>query len=211
MTTLTELRRAVDADFGSRGPTPWPNPHPDRPPLDEEYSRVLDPGKWRIVVTRAEAWCDAARDLGVAALEHDVDVRWAVDHGHQHVRVDRLTPLRVSGLPLLLAYFGFEGVDINAVKLAAGDPAVELTTVPPCGCDACDSGSSEAIDLVDDHVIGLITGQFRHLTDGARTIVVHSDSGWRAHGHFADDEVDAVLADPLGWQELTGPSWLADD
>lgn len=116
----------------------------------------------------------------------------------------------VSTAPLVLAYSAFEGVDVNAVTIGVGDPAVEVTGVPPCGCDACDSGSQAEQDLLDEHMLGVVGGQFRHLTDGERTIVVHGAHRWSASGDFERDEVDRVLADPRAWHEVTGPSWLPE-
>lgn len=212
MVTVSELMRAVDGASATtaQGLEPWPDPHPDRAPLDEEYSRVLDPRKWRIIPARAEAWSIATVDLGLATIERDVAVRWATDRGRSHVRVDRLVPRCVDGLPLVLAYSAFEGVDVNAVTIGVGDPAVEVTGVPPCGCDACDSGSQAEQDLLDEHMLGVVGGQFRHLTDGERTIVVHGAHRWSASGDFERDEVDRVLADPRAWHEVTGPSWLPE-
>jgi hypothetical protein len=62
-----ELLAAVDAAFAvtGRGLIPWPHPHPDRAPLDEEYSRVLDAAKWRIIGARAEAWLVALVDAAL--------------------------------------------------------------------------------------------------------------------------------------------------
>lgn len=210
MVTVAELIRSVDVAFATtaQGLEPWPDPHPDRAPLDEEYSRVLDPRKWRIIPARAEAWCVAAVDLGLATIEHGVTVRWASDRGRDHTRVDRLLPRCVDCLPLVLAYSAFEGVDVNAVTIGVGDPAVEVTGVPTCGCGACDSGSQAELGLLDEHMLGVLGGQFRHLTDGERTIVVHGAHSWSASGDFDRYEVDRVLADPRGWHEVTGPSWL---
>lgn len=207
--TLMELRRMVDVAFiaTSQGLDPWEDPHPDRSPLEEEYSRVLDPGKWRIVPARVEAWCDVLIEVGLATVERDVTLRWAPDRGRTFARIDRLVSPTPSTVPLVFAYFGFEGVDINAVTIAAGDPAVELTGVPPCGCDACDSGSQDALGLVDDHILGVVSGVFRHLTRGSRTITVHSADGWSASGAFDHNEVDRVLADPTGWDEVSGSPW----
>jgi hypothetical protein len=39
-------------------------------------------------------------------------------------------------------------------------------------------------------------------------ITVISDDGWSARGSFARGEVEATLADPCGWDELTGSSWF---
>jgi hypothetical protein len=210
--TLAEPLRVVDDAFAARseGLEPWPDPHPDRAPLEEEYSRVLDPGKWRLVPARAEAWCDGLVRLGLATLERDAAARWRRDRNPLEVRVDRLVPHRGSALPLVLGYLAFDGADINGVTIGAGDPAVEVTRVPPCGCDACDSGSQPALDAVDEHMAGVVTGVFRHLTDGERTVLVHSAHGWAASGRIDPDDVDGILADPTGWDEVSGASWLAD-
>jgi hypothetical protein len=82
--------------------------------------------------------------------------------------------------------------------------------IPDCGCDACDSGSANELDYLDVYMNGVITGAFRRLTDGARTITVIGDdvrttSCFEPRSH---DEVDAVLTNPLGWNELSGTSWL---
>jgi hypothetical protein len=210
--TLSDLQHAVDAAFAttSTGLDPWPDPHPDRSPFDEEYSRVLDPRKWRIVPARAEAWCEALVQLGLATLERDVSVRWATDRDHRYARIDRLSPRLASGIPVAVAYLGFEGVDINGVTIAAGEPAIEVGAVPPCGCDACDSGSQEALDLVDEFMSVVVSGRFRHLSDGERTIAVNRMNGWGAAGEFADEEIGDVLAHPIGWHEVSGRSWLGN-
>src|SRR5699024_2075680 len=66
---LLDLLADVEHAFAVTGADtpPWPDPHlgpggRDVPVREEEYSRCLDPGKYRIVVTRAEAW---APDLPV--------------------------------------------------------------------------------------------------------------------------------------------------
>jgi len=79
---------------------------------------------------------------------------------------------------------------------------------PDCGCDACDSGSQNELDHLDAHLRGLITGRFRRLTSRTRTITVIDDSGWSASGSFRRGEVERVLADPVGWHELSGRSWI---
>lgn len=44
----------------------WPDPHYDREPAPEEYSRNADPGKYRILVDRVQAWVNVlvARGMG---------------------------------------------------------------------------------------------------------------------------------------------------
>lgn len=211
MADITELQRVVE-EIHRRDAAhleAWPDPHTDRSPAEDEYSRVLDPAKWRIVTARADAWASALSELGVAALHRDSPVEWAVPHGAPITRVDRLSSRRSGALPLplLLGHRGFEGLDDNALVIGAGDPAVEVEMVPHCGCDACDGGSQEALDLVDDAVASIVAGAYRRLTDRGRWIEVRNDS-WSASGEFGDDEIDAVLASPDGWHEVSGSSWL---
>lgn len=171
--------------------------------------------KWRIIPARAEAWCLALVGLGLGTLEHDVAQRWTGDRVQQDVRVDRVRPQRPAALPLVVAYWRFIGAEVNvdldvepnAVSIGVGDPAIELTVVPDCGCDACDSGSERFLSVLDDHIRGIVKGEMRRLTKGARTITVHNRDGWAASGSFARDEVARILAHPDGWDEISGVAW----
>ena len=73
---------------------------------------------------------------------------------------------------------------------------------------SCDSGSQDELDRFDDHMLGIVSGAFRRLSDGGRKITVIRGPGWSASGRFKRHEVEAVLADPAGWSELAGKSWL---
>jgi hypothetical protein len=57
-----------------------------------------------------------------------------------------------------------------------------------------------------------VTGSFRRLGDGERVITVVGDSwsasGFRPTARRIGREVEDVLANPDGWDELTGPSWI---
>lgn len=207
---MNDLERAVDGAFArtARGLSSWPDPHPDRSPLKEEYSRVLDPSKWRIVEARAEAWCQAAVEVGVATLERDADVLWAKDGPAPYRRIDRLVPHVAGGLPLVLAYAGLGGTVHAGITIALGDPAVVVGRSPDCGCDACDSGSDNELDHVDEQIRMVVSGEVRHLTAGDRTIVSFSN-GWSASGSFGRQEVQTILAGAAGWDEVSGPSWIS--
>ena len=52
----------------------------------------------------------------------------------------------------------------------------------------------------------MVTGTFRHLRQGDRTVMRLGDSGQGRN--VTGRMMDAVLADPRGWDELRGPSWL---
>lgn len=166
---------AVDAAFveTGRGLDGWPDPHPDRMPLEEEYSRVTNPQRWRILAARAEAWFAAMAAAGVAEIE-ETAVTWReqpripVDHTF------RAVPLASGAIPLVVAWNRIEEVDWPAVVLGVGNPAEVVTIVPDCACDACDSGSQDALNELDEYVLGVVTGSYRKLRRGRREITVFS-------------------------------------
>ena len=214
MVTIDELRRRVDAAFveTGRGFPPWADPNPERSPAAEAYSRVTDPAKWRILGARAEAWVVALTEAGIATVERDVEIEWAEPPGPFITRADRLAPSASGGLPLVIARGRIEGVDDAGVTLGVGEPAICRGFVPDCGCDACDSGSQDALDVLDEMIDSVVTGAFRRLARGSSTIAVTEGyhSRWSASGDFRRVEIEAVIADPVGWHELSGPSWLPD-
>jgi len=202
---------AVDAAFAvtARELRPWPDPHPDRSPLDEEYSRLLDAGKWRIVGARAEAWVAALVDAGIARVERDTYVEWSTAPPTHLTRTSRLVPRAGGALPLVIASSRLGDLDDAGTTLGAGDPAVCVAFIPDCGCDACDSGSQDVIDELDVYVGSVVSGEFRRLSSGDREITVRGRHGWSASGSFRRSEVADVIADPNGWEEVSGASWLS--
>jgi hypothetical protein len=207
----SELLAAVDTAFSitARGMRAWPDPHPDRSPLDEEYSRLLDPAKWRIIGARADAWFVALVDAGVAVVEPSASVQWRIEPGTVTSRVDRLVPLARGALSVVVARSRLGDVADAGVTLGVGDPAVCVDWFPHCGCDACDSGSQSELDCLDDRIVGIISGVFRRLSNGERIITVDGEDAWSGSGRYARREVEAIIADPSGWEELSGASWLS--
>jgi Family of unknown function (DUF6226) len=213
--TEQELLDAVDETFAvtGRGLAPWPDPHPDRRPRDEEYSRLSDPAKWRIVGARADAWLIALRAAGLAEVERNAPIRWEGPPRTVVSRADRLVPHVAGGLPLIFARSRLGPVDDAGVTLGVGDPAVVITWIPDCGCDACDSGSQDVLDELDEAIVGVVSGAFRRLASGDRVITVIGTDRWSASsigsGSFARGEVAGILAGPTGWREVSGAAWLA--
>ena len=209
MDTRDELVTAVDAAFAdtARGHDPWADPHPDRRPRDDEYSRVSDGEKWRILGARVEAWIVALTAAGRATVERDVTARWQVEPGTIITRVDRLVPTRRGALAITIGHSRVGEVDAAGITLGVGDPAVCIGWLPDCGCDACDCGSQNELDHLDRHLLGVVIGAFRLLTRGDRRITVLDGDGWSASGRFGRGDVEAVLAEPAGWHELSGPAW----
>ena len=136
-------------------------PPPDREPSEEEYSRCLDPGKYRILDARVEAWAQVLSERDIAT-SHDTappDQAWtgARRGPEQMLRVRRLDPVVIGGLSLLLATTTVDdapfGLDVGVVG-PASDP-VFLDTLPDCGCDACDSGSADLLETLDGWVLAV--------------------------------------------------------
>ena len=213
--TDQELLDAVDEAFAitGHGLAHWPDPHPDRMPRDEEYSRLSDPAKWRIVGARADAWLIALHAAGLAEVERKAPIRWEAPPRAVVSRADRLAPHVADGLPLVAARSHLGPVDDGGVTLGVGDPAVPIAWIPDCGCDACDSGSQDVLDELDEAIVGVVSGAFRRLASGDRVITVIGTDRWSGSstgsGRFGRGEVARILADPTGWQELSGTPWPA--
>lgn len=164
------LLEAVDRAFAvtGRDTPPWPDPHPDRAaPAEEEYSRLLDPGKYLILAARAEAWAQALTGTGLA-VRHDppvADVRWEPAQGdgpvpplHEPTRAIRLDPQQPGAWPLLLCLGAIQGVADGVVAVGVDDPVRRLASLPDCGCDACDDGSESLLQVLDEWLVGVVTG-----------------------------------------------------
>lgn len=205
---MVEVERAFDrvADGLAR----WADPHPppERIVADEEYSRVTNPSRWRIIGARADAWVDAVVELGLASVERAAEPRWAEAPATLVTRTDLVTPTIGGGLPLVVCRSRIEDVPDAGVTLGVGEPAVVITFLPDCGCDACDSGSQDVLDHVDSYIRPIVTGEFRFLRRGKKSIMVTGDGCLQGANIRLRDGVDRILANPRGWHELTGPSWL---
>ena len=172
----------MDAAFveTGRGLSGWRGPHPDRMPLEEEYSRVTNPQRWKILAARAEAWFEALATTGLAEIEAEAEVAWQEPPRFPAAHTIRAVPRAPGAIPLVVAMTGFEEVEWPAVAIGAGDPAAVLKVVPDCACDACDSGSQDALDVLDEYVICVVSGTYRKLWRGRREITVYSEDrmGW---------------------------------
>ena len=198
------LLPAVDEAFARlRGDlADWPNPHPDGGPTqdDDEYSRVTDPGRYRLLAVRADAWVAAvvAAGLGVAEQVDPAAVRWT---GEQHLRASRGTVLRGAPgtQPVVVGMFQ----DDTFVRVGVGDPVEVLELQPDCGCDACDTGSADLLDTIDDAFVLALSGGVYAVRAGDR-VVRRSLDGWGASGDFGRDEPERWLAEAAAGRRTTG-------
>jgi hypothetical protein len=170
---------------------------------------LIDPAKWRIVGARADAWIIALVDTGLAEVERNADVHW-VPPTPIVSRVERVMPRVSGGLPLIVARTARETVEDAGVAIAVGEPAVIVTGIPDCGCDACDSGSQDVLDELDEYMFSVVSGAFRRLWSGSREITVIGHDRSQASGHFKRGEINPIVIDPTGWRERSGTPWTAD-
>jgi hypothetical protein len=172
VTRLAELQAEVADRYSSLGLPSWPDPHPDRTaPRDEEYSRVTQPERYAIVYARARAWTEglaerpgiAVETLAPAPLDRD-------GHYGQFDRGVRITSSRPDTLPLLLLE---RDVTHAVLHISAVRPDVALEMLPDCGCDACDSGSADLLEAIDEAITRAVTGP----------LVLLRGKRWHAEGH----------------------------
>jgi hypothetical protein len=155
----------------------WPDPRPDgRPPEEREYENCEDPGKFRILAARAEAWVRALTQTELADVEtlEPSDGVWKdlpEDFG-QLIRVLRVKPRKEASVPLLFGFGWLMGEPEARMVIGAGEPGVVVGITPQCACDACDLGSELLLEDFDSVVLNVITGQLVHIT--ADRFVVHT-------------------------------------
>lgn len=81
------LRDAVERTYaaGPLADISWPDPHSDREVADEEYSRVTDPERYRVIGARTAAWCAAAAAGALSDLDGVPEILAVVGGGFVHV------------------------------------------------------------------------------------------------------------------------------
>lgn len=213
---MPDLLAAVETAFveTSHGLRTWDDPHAGEMPSDDEYSRCLDPAKWRIIGARADAWIDALVTTGLATVQRDVTLGWPNDAPAPR-RSDLVVPSTPGTLGLAIGHSAIEDVADAGVVVGVARPGTVLavvTVLPHCGCDACDSGSANELIVLDDAIGSVVAGTFRRLARRDASITV-AGRGWSASnltarsGTRTHDAVERILADPTGWDEVSGPAW----
>jgi hypothetical protein len=219
-----DLSGEVDLAFEVLGAsTPgWADPHADREPRDEEYSRCLDPGKYRILQARIDAWAQVLTALGIATIRDTPPAAevWigALRGADDWLRVQRLDPTVAGGLSLVvattMAYGASFGFDLGVAD-DAGDP-VYLDSLPDCGCNACDLGSADLLETLDGRILTVSREGILHARseDGQATRTI---DGWQSQsrdnqsrtGHVVDvswlDDSRQVPEEVRRWW---GKPWL---
>ncbi|MFC9673360.1 DUF6226 family protein [Streptomyces sp. NPDC056949] len=192
------LGRAVDEAFDVTGvdTPPWPDPHPHGDVRDEEYSRCAEPEKYRVLAARAEAWTQALSRLGLGEAETLTDPAaiWRRGPGVAVSGAVRLRPVRADAVPLVFGFSAIDEVPRTVLVVGAGEPAVRLEQLPDCGCDACDSGSADLLETLDEVVAAVVAGTFVHVDAGEGREIVCTGDSWSASNWDALPPVEEVLA-----------------
>jgi hypothetical protein len=207
------LLPAVDEAFARlRGDlADWPDPRPDgRRPAEEEYSRVTDPERYRLLGARADAWIEVLTARGTAsAVVTDPDqVAWV---GSIHGRFDRVTVLhgRAGTQPVSVAWAPSQSAEEAFVQVGVGQPAHVLESQPDSGCDACDTGSADLLETVDGAFILALDGGVYVVREDDR-VVRRTLDGWSSSGvsdaeRWLDDAVAGRRTDGV----VAGEPWLS--
>ncbi|OLT51935.1 hypothetical protein BJF89_05685 [Corynebacterium sp. CNJ-954] len=166
-----EILAAVDREYAADplSAVTWENPHPDLEVRDEEYSRVTDPERFRIVGARVDAWERALVGLRLAHSEPIVTPSsWRQSPSQEAVL---LTPEAEGARALVMAKGAFD--DTPATVLIAGTGGGEhgsglreIGDEPDCACDGCDGGSDRLLEAVDELVWSVVGGFVRVWGDG---------------------------------------------
>ena len=193
MTTLPRLRAEVARRYAALDLPAWPAPHPDgAPPREEEYSRVTDPQRYRIAGARARVWAEVLAEAGAVVVPDPVRGIPLDEAGRADLAVPVDRALRVAppaGVDGASPWWLLEtdvpqddddGGVLPVIRVAVGAPGQVHALLPDCGCDACDPGSDELLEAVDQAVVradGTAEGQarvpgwpFEALTDACRDL-----------------------------------------
>jgi hypothetical protein len=159
MVTPAELQARVAASYDALGLPSWPNPHPEpAQPREEEYSRVTAPERYRIGPARGRVWADRLAELpGVTAEALSPAPLDGEGRLGRFDRGVRLTPARPGTLPLLLLE---RDAPLAVLHISVVEPGIGVQMLPDCGCDACDLGSDDLLDAIDETIRTVVGGPF---------------------------------------------------
>lgn len=162
MVHIEELRAQVATGYARLGLPSWPDPHPSMTSPDaEEYSRVTNPERYRIVEARASLWAGTLGACsGIEVEPMAPDALGQADLGDVTSGV-RLRSTRRDTLPLLLlirqVLTKAAAEPMAVLRICVDQAPVILAEVPDCGCDACDSGSDNLLEAIDDIISGFVS------------------------------------------------------
>ena len=204
------LLPAVDEAFARlRGDlADWPDPHPGgRSPAEDEYSRCLDPGKLpaagrprrRMGRGRSRPLGSASRDAGRSRGRCGgwASPRWRRP-GSPRARAPRGTQ------PIVVGIAPSQGADEAFVQVGVGDPVEVLERQPDCGCDACDTGSADLLETVDDAFVLALSGGVHVVREGGTGRRAGPSTGGAPAAGSSRDEPERWLAEADAGRRTNG-------
>ncbi|MGO3152313.1 MAG: DUF6226 family protein [Galactobacter sp.] len=214
---MTEVEEAF-AETGAGTPH-WESPREEVIP-EAWYERVTRPERYEILWARAAAWEQVIMEHEWAQrAEQNVDeLVWAEEKPFAKRPVVILEPLQPGGGVLALARTGTSTGDVTpGVFVATGHPLMApLGIVPDCGCDACDGGSAELIEDLDQSIIPILDGSLvadlkterRKSVTSYRTPFTAGSS--TTFGHFRRNERLTSSTSPGPWFPDWTPMQIMD-
>lgn len=214
---MDELVRRVTERYALLGLPSWPAPRPPgveaRP---EEYERVTDAARYRVVHGRARVWAEVLGELPGIAVDRLADTELAGSgRAGRFDRGVRVTCDRPGTLPVLLLERDGEAFEdrglVPGLQISLLRPDLDVELLPDCGCDACDFGSADLLEAVDDTLVEVLSGPFAILRGPGWSSYWHPEGGGASgRRHDLDDlrdrgrrlaagDAGAVPADGEGW------------
>lgn len=215
---VLDLVGAVEGAFRviGRATPSWPDPHPNREVAEDEYSRLTDPDRYRILDARLDTWAAVLAERGIGTLQPGTFASWMPSRGRSRMPAiveQVLVPHRVGGLSLAVTRWSTapEGFELDLGLVAPGDDVpVFLEAIPDCGCDACDSGSADLLQQLDDWVLTVVRGGVVH-AGSADASVSRTFHSWQGSGHCDAAWLDPDVPAPDGVRRWTGEPWLKQE
>ncbi len=210
---MSELLDALERKFAelSAGLDPWPYPRePFASPREEEYSRVSDPEKYRLLKARVDAWAEVLREVADEVAVDSSQLPWS-QPGVWLASAATYRPHQAGAVPLTLARIRIgETEAAYGVAIAVGHPAQSWSIVPGCGCDACDDGWLPLMEQLDNEIVTVLLGGTLLVTDGTTT-VRRTREGWGASSSGEMGDVSGWLdqaEQPEGRTVVRGTAWV---
>ncbi len=206
MSIIDEVEASVDAVFSQLDAPSWSDPHAGRRAQEEEYGRVTDPGRFRVLELRLEAWRGRlVENWGVDVTEPPAPRTTAGIRPDEEFSTT-VTNLWKSPRPgtLALRVTVVENEGLTCVQLGIGEDTVPFGYLPECACDACDAGSAALLADLDSFLASVASGDLVVVTgpmiaDGPRAgepsfLIVATEEDWSLQGDGPAETAEIVDA-----------------
>lgn len=140
-------------------------------PLDEAYSRVTNPERFRPLHQRALETVARLNSEYEIILEEGMELDGELEQGTLARPSVKLTPLQDSSASVTIAFTNFP-----ALRVRAGHWVIDV--FPSCGCDACDEMPEEELERLTELLDSVVAGRFREAMRCSRMALVGSPGSY---------------------------------